>query len=210
MPLLGKILSNKSQAYLRFAFFHQNEGVLHQFFLNECLLILQALQEKADDGLVARLIGDIEKRAFWESAFGHLPKLQLFYALLNTHFADPQSLAIKQIGSILTRACKKATLYPDWQELKRDIKKITTLFFEKLPSTPDKEPVLFFLLRSHEQFEALYGKPIIATLFVKLFSGGIEEAGVVIEEYYKRNGFNHLLPLIDEKIHSLKGGRCDH
>lgn len=202
-------MKTKPQAYLRFAFFHQSEGLLHQFFLNECLLIFQTLQEKSHDKLGFRLMGEAEKGSLWSSTPGHLPKLHLYYSLLITHFADPQTLILKKIGSILTRACTKVRLSSDkpsmLQGLKQDIRAITILFFEKLSDYEGNESILFFLLRSHEQFDALHGKPIIAKLFAKLFRGGIEEAGTFLEEHYEQNGFNHLLPLISEKIDSLKG-----
>lgn len=204
-------MKKKPQAHQYFAF-HQNEGLLFQFLLNECLSTLRTLQEKPNGGLLKKLIGDPSQTQPWSFQLGHLPKLRSYYSLFLKYFTDSQVILIE---SALSRAdaivkdpsfaeASPQAFRKSIQQLKCEIKQITSLLFEKLPDYQENECVLYFLLRSHEQLENVYGEPIIAKIFSTLFLGGIRQAGLFLEEQYARGGFTHLLPLINEKIDSLE------
>jgi len=199
--------------YNRFDFYHQNEALLFQFILHECLLTHQLLKKKPDEKMLLRLLGDSHVRA-WNGQKGHLQKLLHYHDLLISHFSDSKNPLIINTGKALDRAfiaaqeCQKllgetSALKP-FQQLKREMKKVTQLLFDKIGDYRKNENILFFILRQHKQFDDLYGEPIVAKTFSSLFPGGLREAGVFIEENYSRRGFNHLLPIIHKKIKSLK------
>lgn len=200
----------------RLAFYHQNEALLFQFLLHECLRAHQILRKKQSLELFLQIVGHVgETSDTWQAPYGHLPRLLHYCSLLATHFNETSSSLCKNLGEILDRAYLTAKrcyallekgknentqLYAD---LRKEIRSFVTLLFVKLYDFRDNASVLYFLLRHQEQFDALYREPIIKKTFYAFFPDGLREAQIFLVEKFSKKGFNHLIPHIEQKLKTL-------
>lgn len=68
----------------------------------------------------------------------------------------------------------------------------------------DDENVVFFLLRTKENLENLYGHQIVLKVLQQMYPGGVQEAGHFLIKKYASRGFDNLLPIISAKISELE------
>ena len=94
----------------------------------------------------------------------------------------------------LLLAIKK--LLSSYQKLVGAMKKLF-LKFQK------DENVLFFLLRYQKELEEIFGEGFACKTLKTLFSDGLNEAEKYIKNKFQKRGFDHLLPIINEKIKEL-------
>lgn len=214
LPMKEKSEKNSSPAHgNRIAFYHQNEALLLQFLLHESLRANQVLKKKPNPELFLQLTGNLNHYpSTWHAPFGHLPKLFHYCSLLSMHFNTPPSLLCAHLGESLERAfvlAKSCQALTDAEEEERGklyskLKKETRLFlkllFEKVADFRDNPSVLFFLLKHQEEFDALFREPIIRKTFQAFFPEGMKHAYQFLVEKFSKKGFNHLLPLIEEKL----------
>ncbi len=197
----------------RFAFYHQNEALLFQFLLHECLQVHLLLKKKSAEKFLL-LMGNYEETSRTANApSGHLPRLQHFCTLLSTYFTDNSSKLCKNLQQTLDKAftaAKKCYLTPDEQTqikhytaLKKEIRFFMTLLFIKLYDFRDNPAVLLFLIKHQEQFDAFYKEPIIKKTLLTIFPEGIKEAGRFLSENFTKRGFIHLIPFIEQKLKAL-------
>ena len=200
----------------RFAFYHQNEALLFQFLLHECLRAHQILRKKPNPQLFLQVVGNLEHISdAWHAPYGHLPRLLHYCSLLNAHFNDSSSLC-KNLGQILDRAyltAKKcyAVLTKEeerahakfYTNLRKEVRAFMTLLFVKLYDFRENASVLYFLLRHQEQFDALYREPIIKQTFEVFFPDGMKQAQLFLVEKFTKKGFDHLIPHIEQKLKTL-------
>jgi hypothetical protein len=200
----------------RFAFYHQNEALLFQFLLYECMRAQQTLRKKPDATLLLQIMGKVESRVeSWHAPLGHLPKLLHYCSLLATHFDTPPSPLCKNLEQTLQRAyavakeCHAALerdvegLSKLYTLLRKEMRTFMKLLFEKLHDFCDNAAVLFFLLRHQEQFDALYREPIIKKKFHLFFPEGVKQAQGFLIEKFSKKGFNHLIPYIEQRLQNL-------
>jgi len=207
-------MTQKKLPYNRFAFFHQNEALLYQFFLHECITTCFLLKKTPSFDLFEQLVGKYSSH--WYRVQGHLPKMLHYYELQKANFEEKPLM--KTLGQTLERAyltgqmCAKLIKKDSkehkkpFQQLKREIKKVGKLLFDLLPQYQDNPQVLYFVLCRHEQLDALYGESVVAKLFNSLFSGGLPEVEAFLCEKFARKGFNHLLPNIQKQLEMLNNG----
>jgi len=199
----------------RFAFFHQNEALLYQFFLHECISTCFLIKNTLSADLLKQLMGCSASKL--QSLQGHLPKMLHYYELQKANF-DEQPL-MESVGQTLERAYLAGQLCVEliqkdskehkkpYLQLRREIKKVGKLLFELLPIYYKDNPhVLYFVLCRHEQLDALYGEAIVANLFNSLFEGGLPEVETFLSEKFARKGFNHLLPNIQKQLETMRNG----
>jgi len=213
----NKQVALKAPGMKRFAFYHQNEALLFQFLFHECLRAHQLLKKKANSTLLLQMIGSLECTAdTWHAPSGHLPRLLHYCSLLATHFDDPPSLLCKLLQQTLEQAVQIAKrchdlLAKDEQEhsklytkLRKEIRTLMKLLFEKVYDFRDNASVLYFLLRHQEQFDTLYREPIIKKTLYAIFPSGMQEAQNFLIEKFSKKGFNHLIPSIEQKLKNLE------
>lgn len=66
------------------------------------------------------------------------------------------------------------------------------------------ENLLFFILRYKEDLDELYGEGFIAKILRKMFPRSLDKAKNFLMQKYTDRGFDHLIPIIQEKIEELK------
>lgn len=200
----------------RFAFHHQNEALLFQFLLHECISAHGILRNKPCPALMRHVIGHSDNEEnIWQAPFGHVIRLRQYCTLFTTHFGDPSSTLSQQLGQTIERAYSAALLcrsYHDkdenqlallYQPLKRELSSFLKLLFEKLSDYRDSPSVLYFLLRHHEQCDAAYRQPIVKKMFCSFFPQGIEQAQAYLTERFSQKGFDHLIPSIEENLKKI-------
>jgi len=196
-----------------FAFYHQNEALLFQFLLHECLQAHQILRKKPDVNLFQQVTGNLDQVSEnWHAPLGHLPKLLHYCTLLSSHFEHAASLC-KDLGQTLERAYSKAkqcySTFDTHEHLQHyaDLRKEMLLFmkflFVKLYDFRENASVLYFLLHHQEQFDSLYREPIIKKTFLAFFPDGIKQVQFFLSEKFSKKGFNHLIPYIEQKLKKL-------
>lgn len=197
--------------YNYFAFYHQNEGLLFQFFLHECIETFHLLKNSPDPELLEKLLGDTPHQ--WQCLQGHIVKMLHYYDLYRVNFPDrPQ---MKTIGQALERAylagqvCANLILLQTseykkpYQQIKREIKKAGILLIDLLQDYQENPHVLYFALCKHKKIDELYGKPIITHLMNTLFPGGLPEMKTFLCEKFEQKGFHHLLQNIQAQVEIL-------
>jgi hypothetical protein len=196
----------------RFAFYHQNEALLFQFLLHECLRAHQILRKKPNFELFLQVAGNFDSvPTGWQAPSGHLPRLLHYCTLLSAHFES--SSLCKDLGQTLERAYLKAKQcyinfkseehLKHYADLRKDMLIFMKFLFIKLYDFKENASVLYFLLRHQEQFDALYREPIIQKKFSVFFPEGIKQAQLFLTEKFSKKGFNHLIPYIEQKLKKL-------
>lgn len=200
----------------RFAFYHQNEALLFQFLLHECLRAHLILKKKPDAALFLQLTGNLNRPSdTWQAPYGHLPRLFHYCSLLSVHFNNPATSLCKNLGLSLERAYELAKRCHDlrdkdeeehakhYTKLRKEIRVFMKLLFEKAHDFRDNASVLFFLLRHQEQLDSVYKEPIVRKTFHVFFPDGMDEAYHFLVEKLSKKGFNHLIPLIEQKLKNI-------
>ncbi len=204
-------MTRNETPYNRFAFYHQNEPLLYQFFLHEYLEASSLLKEKPSALLLDKLVGYSVHP--WNPPSGTLRKLLHFSNLHCTHFDDKP--AFQTIRSSLERAfaagelCAKLIAQESkeykkpFQDMKKEIKKMGALLFKLFSNYREHPQVVYFLVSRHEKIEEIFGSSIASKLFKSLFPAGIPEAEAFLLEKFEDNGFLHLLPSIQKQLETL-------
>jgi hypothetical protein len=200
----------------QFAFYHQNEPLLIQFLLHECLRACQILKKKPSPDLLLQVLGNLDCASeTWHAPFGHLPRLLHYSALLTTHYNNPSSPLCEQLGATLKRAFAAAKRHRARAEgnkkghaalytsLRKEMLTFMKLLFEKIDDFHNNASVLLFLLRHQEQFDAFYKAPIIKKKFHAFFPDGMKQAQSFLVEKLSKKGCNHLIPYIEQKLKNL-------
>ncbi len=111
-----------------------------------------------------------------------LVKDYLFY-----HWRTQEALDIINICAHLQKICD-------------NIDQLSKLMERALLKFRGDENVLFFLLRHRAQMEVVYGPQFIQKLLLKMHPKGIGDLEVFLCKRYSQRGFEHLLPVISEKM----------
>ncbi|MFC2049109.1 hypothetical protein ACFLR2_00335 [Chlamydiota bacterium] len=195
----------------RFAFHHQNEALLFQFLLHECISAQRLLRQEPCPERLRHVIGYREgEQLAWQALFGHLPRMRHYCALFETHFAAPSSPLSEQLSQALERAHSAAqeclnvhekeekSLAFFYPPLISELSCFLKLLFEKLSDYRDNPSVLYFLLRHQEECDAAYCEPVVKKMFSSFFPQGSEQAQAFLTEQFSHKGFDHLIPSIEE------------
>lgn len=83
------------------------------------------------------------------------------------------------------------------QKLKKALTKALICF-------KDDENVVFFILRHHAAFSAIYGIDSTHKLLDKMYSGGVAEAKMFLQKTYAKRQFCHLAPVINTFFNHLE------
>ncbi len=173
----------REESYNCFAFFHQNEALLYQFFLDECLTSSQQLMHKLSPQTLEKLLGP-SPCMYCYQAKGNLPRMFHLCSLYKEHFGTTSIL--EKIEESLICAQKHAC-DQNHQHLKREIKKIGDLLLEKFYLYNENPHVLYFVLRNYNQLKKHYSK-----------LPNLETYRDFLSEKMAQKGFHHLLPGIEK------------
>ena len=89
----------------RFAFHHQNETLLFQFLLHECICAHHILRDNPSREMLRYMIGNVDREEnIWQPQYGHVPRLRYYCTLFTTHFGDPASPLTEQLDQTVERA----------------------------------------------------------------------------------------------------------
>jgi hypothetical protein len=201
----------------RFAFYHQNEALLFQFLVHECLRAHSLLRKKPCPILLVQIVGNLEVGCEkWQAPIGHLPRLMHYCALLYSHFNQSLIPYSKQLKIILDRAYSAAKKYESsadrgeeacgrlYKILREAITTFIKILLERLPEYRDDASVLYFLLRHQEQVDALFRQPFVKKTFSLFFPEGVGQAYLFFAEKFTKRGFNHLIPAIEQQLKQLE------
>lgn len=195
-----------------FAFFHQNEALLYQFFLHESLTACMLVKKTLTPDSLKQVMGEASDKFY--APLGHLPKMLHYYDLHMANFEPYPNM--KSVGRTLDRASlaaknctvaiEKNSIEPKktFSQLRRELKKIGKLLFELVPNYKNSPHVLYFILCRHEQLDALYGKASLARALNTLYEGGLNEVEAFLVESFSRKGFHHLLPHIQNHLKTIQ------
>jgi hypothetical protein len=204
-----------SQPVHRFAFYHQNEALLFQFLVHECLQAHHLLRKKPCPVLLSLIVGNLQiDPEKWQAPTGHLPRLMHYCILLISHFNQPTSRYCLDLQGCLNRAYLAAKKYEEssdqekgceklYKLLKKEISCFAKTLLEKLPDFRENASVLYFLLRYQEQVDAIYRQPFIKKTFHLFFPEGLDAAILFMTEKFAKKGFHLLIPSIEEKLKFL-------
>ncbi|MFQ5728816.1 MAG: hypothetical protein ACE5GN_00455 [Waddliaceae bacterium] len=67
----------------------------------------------------------------------------------------------------------------------------------------EDENVLFFILSHQEELDRLYKTDFVVILFCKIFPKGLADAERLLMKKFASRGFDHLIPIISQKIAAL-------
>lgn len=90
------------------------------------------------------------------------------------------------------------------KKMEQALQKTARGIIKFLPPFYQDENVIFFLLRSREKLNNIYGDRFIANLFKEMFPQGPEKAKQLLIKKYSKRGFQHLLPMIISHISALE------
>ena len=200
----------------RFAFHHQNETLLFQFLLHECICAQHILRDNPSREMLRYMIGNVDREEnIWQPQYGHVPRLRYYCTLFTTHFGDPSSPLTEQLDQTVERAyhaalkCRslrekdEASLTVLYQSLSAELSCLLKLLFEKLPDYRDCPAILHFLLRHQEKCDAAYQESIVKKMFSSFFPQGSEQAQTFLIDWFSKKGFEHLLPSIEEHLRKI-------
>lgn len=100
-----------------------------------------------------------------------------------------------------TREVKK--IMPTVKKLSQQLNRYSKKMQELLKSYQYNENLLFFILIHQIELNKIYQKNFVNDFLEKSFSNNIQEAKEFISSKYDKRGFNHLLPMIEDKIKAL-------
>lgn len=200
----------------RFAFHHQNETLLFQFLLHECICAHTILRKNPSLETLNHIIGNIDREEnIWQPQQGHVSRLRHYCTLFTTHFGDSASSLAQQLDQTIERAysaalqCRSLREKDDkslcvlYQSLNEELFCFLKLLLEKLPDYRDCPDILHFLLRHQEQCDAACQEPIVKKMFSSFFPQGTEEAQTYLIDWFSKKGFEHLLPSIEENLKKI-------
>lgn len=84
------------------------------------------------------------------------------------------------------------------------MKKASKLIFNLLADFKDDENVILFLVNHTVEFENVYGKGTFKKWMEDLYSEGLSQVRQFLLIRYAQRGFDHLLPLIEDKFALLR------
>lgn len=91
------------------------------------------------------------------------------------------------------------------RKLKSHIQLQSRLIVNTLMQFQQDENVIFFILRHHRRFIQVFGVRYLQQLIQRLFpEGGMREMQQLLTRCYSLRGFDHMVPVINEKIHELE------
>lgn len=161
----------------------------------------------------------------WNADAGILGKLKNYCAFFshNTDYEDKTLLAMHRhadkawilcmqsmdiIGAMHEAAPKASAahqeeLYTILEKINACMRNFARLISEVCLQFSDDENVVFFILRHHEQLDAVIGPGYVSKLLRKMYPKGIQEAARFLIKRYTGRGFANLLPAISSKISEL-------
>jgi hypothetical protein len=199
----------------RFAFHHQNEIVLFQFLLHECIQAHAILRNNSSPDILSDLIGNIDRdETIWLPQYGHIPRLRHYSTLLTTHFGNSASPFFDQLDHSIekvyiaalharTHDKNEVRLQMLYQCLNQELPVLLKLLFEKIVDYRDSPSILHFLLRHQEACDAACEEPMVKKIFSIFFPQGAYEAHAYLIDWFSKKGFEHLLPSIEEKLKKI-------
>jgi hypothetical protein len=209
----------------------QNDSLLFQFILSEFLEVYRETQglllkrnsiHELSQGLMT-LTGSPQDplRIFpGNRQSGVLAKLKNYCSLLSQnadstekepiamqHYVDKAWLHCIEAFDLLHDTHKdkdQSTLIHTIEKTCSALRGFSRLIVRLFAQFRDDENVIFFVLRHHNQFDALYGPRFVVKLFCRLYPKGLKEAGHFLIKKYGHRGFDNLLPLVNAKISELE------
>lgn len=155
----------------------------------------------------------------WHTQTGALPKLIEYNQLLTaqsgpkrssqrieTHASKALSCCCeltKVLQAITTKTTKKPPgtrkILNILDSLTQHAQRLEKSVLHAVSQQQCDENLVFFLLRHGQDFDRLHGRGTIMKLLNKLFPKGLDEAVRYVTRRYRKRGFDHLLPIINQK-----------
>lgn len=178
-------LSGSSQEYMRIFTWNREDGILAKI-RNYCAILSQ--QTNPEDKQLTGMNRNANKA--W------LLSLQALDVMWAFHQENTVSISQKQKHSIaLCRSLSKMCAAID-----RFSRLVPTL----LKQFRNDENVIFFLIRSQQQFDIAYEPRFVAKIVKKMYPKGLEGAKQFLISRYTDRGFVNLIPTIRTKIDELQ------
>jgi hypothetical protein len=213
--------------------YHQTDSLLLQFILSEfiasyreILMIHQLSKETTENPtLVTKNVSQcIEKLSgsskismkmySWNLEEGILSKLKNYcehFSLNNKdyhdlhHFAHQAWLNCLQSFEILKCNCiSSKNLQKVLNRIASLMRRFARIALRLIQKYREDENILFFVLRNHEQLDAIYGSQFVFKLFSRLFPRGLSGALEFLQQRYSARGFENLKKIINNKIAELE------
>lgn len=232
LPRTKKILMTQSLLPARhYNAYHQKDSLLFQFILSELIsvhreihgltLCLEQNESKLLGEKLGKLVGssqDFMRLFSWNLGDGMLFKLKNYCALFshNADTKEKEPLALLHYAEKLWAHCLQTLeafreapiecigLKIPLEKTMNSVNRFSKLIARLIPQFRDDENVLFYIVRHHTEFDALYGPKFTYRLMHRLFQKGLKEAKFFLTKKYKDRGFDNLLPAIDGLISELE------
>lgn len=198
----------------RFAFYYQNEGLLFQFLLHECLCLHRTLSENPSAEVWLNFTGVVKGYAVRHLECGRLSMLHHYCHLFIAHFTDSTTPLHNHLIQSLEKTYNVAIdIFYEKEELKQhdlyvglknEIAVFMELLFKKLDDYKEDPSVLYFLLRHQEQFEMICNQPIIKKAFALFFPEGAQQAQVFLTTHFSKKGFEYVIPAVEAQFKKWK------
>ena len=95
-------------------------------------------------------------------------------------------------------------LFQTLEKMNLSLQRFSRILLRLLLAFKEDENVVYFLLRSKDELDALYGPDSVRKLLEQMYPRGLQEAGHFLLKKYASRGFENLLPIIAAKIAELE------
>jgi len=180
-------LSGSSKEEQRFFSWNLDSGVLTKL-KNHCTLFCQSADEK-DKELI--LLDRYANRS-WLLC---LQCLDILRAM--------KSAGIPPSKGQSRHFAQYSILYATLEKFISQMNRLARLIMRLFVKFKDEENVIFFLVRSHQDFDELFGPQFVLESLRKMFRGGLKEVEHFLITRYDSRGFENIVPLIQSKIKEI-------
>lgn len=183
---------------------------------------LQAENEELIKKTLIKLLGspkDYMRMFSWNFSEGLLAKMRTYCTLFiqNAETDEKEFIAIQHYADKIWQGCLQAL--DALQEAPADrslfrvpldkasaaMQRLAKLIARLIHQFRDDENVIFYVLKHHQAFDALYGPRFVMKLMNRIYSKGLKEVHFFLVKKYQERGFDHLVPSIDKTIKAIEG-----
>jgi len=157
-----------------------------------------------DDGVLSRLRNYCI--SFLHNEPNNIKSIAMHDAIEDTWFACIQSLNLLNATSdYLSQPTKFKSLKLRLNKIIKCMQQFLKHAVRMTKSFYQDEYLIFFILRHHRQMNILLGERFVHKLLAKICPKGLQGTHDALSHHYTTLGFDHLLPLIQEKFLELRG-----
>lgn len=178
-------LAGSSQDYMRIFSWNYDDGVLAKLKNYSAIISQNAVREDKD---MAGLHRNANKA--WLACLQTLDLLRMLLQQSKKATTLDESLHIEFQAA--------------FHKMSAALQRFARTTAQFLKQFKEDENVILFILRHHDQIDALYEPKFVAKLFNKMYSKKLAGARQFLINAYTKRGFDHLLPAINTKFAELQ------